>query len=111
MVSVAARDSSNCIVAVGSVNTMGAAPALQVRAVALDLFALKPPVTSDRCRPKSGESTLLSVQRRTQGRTKAPSISSCSTAGTCMATHAPVVKSSAPVVYGGVQQRAASAGL
>lgn len=102
VVSVAARDSSNCIVAVGSVNTMGAAPALQVRAVALDLFALKPPVTSDRCRPKSGESTLLSVQRRTQGPYQGAEYQLLLYGWNLHGTHSPVVKSSAPVVYGGV---------
>jgi hypothetical protein len=100
VVSVAARDSSGCIVAVGSVSS--AAPAgLQVRAVPVDLVTFKPPVTTDRCRPKANEATLLSVQRLTQGPYQGAEYQLLLYGWNLHGTHAPVVKSSAPIVYGG----------
>ena len=102
VVSVAARDSSNCIVAVGSADSMGSPTGLQVRVVPLELLPLKPPVTSDRCRPKSDEATLLPVQRRTQGAYKSAEYQFLLYGWNLHGTHAPVVKSTAPVLYGGI---------
>lgn len=102
VISVAVLDSSKCIVAVGSVSTAAPGGGLQVRAVPLDLVALKPPVTTERCRPKANEATLLSVQRRTQGPYQGGEYQLLLYGWNLHGTHAPVVKSSAPVVYGGV---------
>lgn len=102
VVSVAARDAAGCIVAVGSASTAAPGAALQVRAVPLDLVAFKPPVTSARCRPGSNEATLLSVQRRTAGPYQGAEYQLLLYGWNLHGTHAPVVKSSAPVVYGGM---------
>ncbi len=102
VVSVAARDASGCIIGVGSARAEPPDSSLKVTPVLLDLVELEPPVTSDRCRPKAGEATLLSVMRRNIGAYMGTEYQLQLYGWNLHGMHAPVVTSSAPVLFGGM---------